>query len=155
MNVPQFREYIVRPVLKYMGMPSLNAEELLIATAVHESVGLEYIRQLGGGPALSLFQIEPATHRDIWKNYIDYRPDLSRLMQRLRFDAFKGQELELMGNLPYATAIARLVYLRARPPLPDKENIKAMAKYWKLYYNSIKGKGRVDDFVNNYHKYVK
>ena len=155
MNVPQFREFIVRPVLKYMGMASLNAEELLIATAVHESNGLEYIRQLGRGPALSVFQIEPATHKDVWNNYIAYRPDLSNLMTRLRFDAFRGQELELMGNLPYAVAIARLIYLRAKPPLPDKENIMGMAKYWKQYYNTLRGKGRVDDFVNNYNRYVK
>jgi hypothetical protein len=154
MNISQFRTHIVKPVLKYLEMDSLNAEELLIATAVHESKNLEYVRQLGGGPALSIFQIEPATHKDVWDNYINYRPDLMRKMSRLRFDAFKGQELELIGNIPYATAIARIIYRRARGRLPDKSDIMGMAKYWKSNYNTFKGKGRVDDFVNNYKRYV-
>jgi hypothetical protein len=136
-------------------MGGYNAEELLVATAIHESMDLQYIRQLGGGPALSLFQIEPDTHRDVWVNFIAYRPELNQLISRLRFDAFQNQELELMGNLPYACAIARLIYRRARGPLPDKDDVKAMAKYWKQNYNTLKGKGRVDHFINNYERYGK
>ena len=155
MNPDQLRVNIIQPVLKYMDMGGLNAEELLLATAVHESGGLQYVRQLGGGPALSLFQIEPRTHDDIWKNYVGYRPQLGAMLNRLRFDAFKGQQLELMGNIPYSVAIARLVYKRARGALPDKDNVKEMAKYWKLNYNTMKGKGTVDEFINNYYRYIK
>ena len=155
MDVRQFREFIIRPVLKYLDMGGLNAEEILVATAVHESMNLQYVRQLGGGPALSFFQIEPATHADVWKNYVAYRPEIRQLLQRLRFDAFQNQELELMGNIPYSVAIARLVYRRARGPLPDKDDIKGMAKYWKANYNTLKGKGRVDEFIANYERYVK
>lgn len=155
MEINQFRNYIVRPVLKYLGKHSPDAEELLVATAVHESCSLQNIRQQGRGHALSFFQIELSVHKDVWDNYIAYHPELLSLMNRLRFDAFKNQELELMGNLPYSVAIARLIYFRARGALPDKGNIMEMAKYWKRNYRTIGGKGRVDAFVNDYRQYVR
>jgi hypothetical protein len=154
MDVEQFRINIVQPVLKFMDMGGLDAEELLIGTAVQESGGLRYVRQLGGGPALSFFQIEPATHQDIHKNYLAYRPELLQQVNRLRFDAFQGHEVELMGNMAYSVAIARLVYRRVRAPLPNKDNVMEMAKYWKMNYNTLKGKGTVGEFVENYKRYV-
>ena len=42
-------------------------------TAAVESRMGTYLRQIGG-PALGIWQVEPATHLDCWDNWLDYRP---------------------------------------------------------------------------------
>ena len=60
-------------------MWSTAAEELVLGTAIVES-SLIYISQHGAGPALGLWQVEPATHDDLYANYLSYRQELgSRL----------------------------------------------------------------------------
>ena len=49
---------------------SQEAENLLMGTAAQESALGEYIRQLGNGPALGIFQMEPETFDDIVRNYL-------------------------------------------------------------------------------------
>jgi len=39
--------------------------------------------------------------------------------------------------------------------LPNAEDIEGLAHYWKKYYNTVYGSGKVEEFVNNYKKYVK
>jgi len=61
LDAGQLRMYVVRPVLRVMSAWSQPAEDLVMGTAAQES-RLTYLRQLGGGPALGLWQMEPATH---------------------------------------------------------------------------------------------
>lgn len=60
MNGKQFRIEIVRPALVTIDLYSDAAENLVMGTAAQES-HLDYVKQSGNGPALSLFQMEPAT----------------------------------------------------------------------------------------------
>ncbi|HIE39972.1 MAG TPA: hypothetical protein EYP76_00900 [Thiomicrorhabdus sp.] len=60
---------------------------------------------------------------------------------------------ELENNDKYAAAIARVHYLRVRAPIPQYNNIPKMAAYWKRYYNTILGKGKEIEFINNWNKY--
>ena len=53
-------------------MYSPVAENLIMGTAAQES-GFTYIKQLGGGPALGMFQVEPATAEDILFRYLKIR----------------------------------------------------------------------------------
>lgn len=69
---------LIRRVLIGIGGYSEEAENLLMGTAAQESALGEYIRQLGNGPALGIFQMEPETFDDIVRNYLSYRPDLCR-----------------------------------------------------------------------------
>jgi hypothetical protein len=69
----QFRALIVRPALESINLWSQQAEDLVMGTAAQES-RLIYLRQLGNGPALGLFQMEPATHNDIWVNFLRWKP---------------------------------------------------------------------------------
>ena len=64
MNPTQFLKYVITPTLADLDMYSPAAAMLLLGTAVTES-NLEYLRQLPDGPALSVYQIEPATARDV------------------------------------------------------------------------------------------
>ena len=74
LDADQFTRLIIRPALKIIGLDFRAAEELLLGTALQES-RLTYLHQLGGGPALGLFQMEPGTHDDIWTNYLWNRPE--------------------------------------------------------------------------------
>lgn len=153
MNVGQFRREIIRPTLKVLDLHSKAAENLLVGTALVESK-LTYLRQLRGGPAVSVYQIEPTTHSDIWSSFLDYRPDLAKRVQVFRSGIADPTE-DLLGNLPYATAIARLVYYRKPEPLPVHYNIMGLAKYWKRYYNTNLGKGDPIKFVQLYETYAR
>lgn len=149
----QFRELVVRPTLQYLGDTRPAMENLLIGTACQES-GLKYLHQLGAGPALGVYQVEPATHRDQWDNYLQYHPGVHDFILKLAaiHSTASGipHENELVGNLPYATAIAWCKYRRAPGALPDAENLYGLANYWKRYYNTAQGAGMVDQWVSNY-----
>lgn len=144
----QLREAIVRPTLNSLQLYSKSAEELLMLTAAVESHCGEFLLQIEG-PALGIYQMEPNTHDDIWKNYLSFRPDLaSRVMQQ-------GEGARnLIGNLYYATAMARVHYLRIPKPLPDAHDTFALANYWKAHYNTEMGSGRCAEAIGKYEKYA-
>jgi hypothetical protein len=151
-NVRDFRECVVTPTLKTLDLYSVAAEQLLLGTAVHES-SLIYLRQIGGGPALGFFQCEPATHSDIWQNYLGGRPALQDKVLKL---AGHGELLpQLMTNLAYATAICRVHYLRVPKALPAEDDVQALAAYWKSSYNTELGAGTPPQFILSYNEHVK
>lgn len=159
LNVIHLRTLIVRPVLEYLDMWSEVAENLVIGTAIQES-RLTHLQQLGGGPAVGIYQMEPNTHTDLWNNYIRFRPTLVTKLNNLRVDSpFDGQFLkvpsyEMIGNLYYATAMCRIHYRRAPSPLPPND-VPLIAAYWKKYYNTPLGAGTVQEFIDNYTKFNK
>ncbi|MEY8241449.1 MAG: hypothetical protein RPT25_13980, partial [Cycloclasticus sp.] len=57
---------------------------------------------------------------------------------------------QLIVNLSYATAIARVIYYRVPKALPPGNDIRALAKYWKTHYNTSLGRGTADEFVQNF-----
>lgn len=150
----QLRENIIVPVLLRMDLFSHTAVNLLMGTCAQESRMGTYLKQLGNGPALGIFQMEPATYKDIWDNYLKYKPELAAKV--LEFKATnKEDEWEMVGNLYYATAMARVHYRRVKASLPsDANNIAGLAQYWKAFYNTPLGKGTVEEFIANYKKYV-
>jgi hypothetical protein len=153
-KIIDFRQSIIKPVLNQMGASNIAAEELLLGTAIQESLFLKYRVQMGGGPALSYYQIEPATHNDIWDNYLRYRSELAA--KAIAFlsspDADKSAELE--ANDKYATAMARIHYMRVPAKLPDAGDVKAQANYWKQYYNTPLGKGKPREFIEKWEQYL-
>lgn len=152
LHVGQFRSLVVRPVLDHLGMHSLAAELLLVGTALVES-RLAYLAQFGGGPALGLFQIEPRTHNDVWRNFLAFRERLAALVEVLAAP-WPDRERQLVTNPAYACAIARLVYWRAPDELPGASDIAGMAGYWKRHYNTERGAGREEDFVSMFRQHV-
>jgi hypothetical protein len=153
------RIYVVRPTLKRLDLWSEAAENLIIGTAAQESRLGTYLHQING-PALGIFQVEPATHGDLWKNYLNYRPSLASKIagfaSRHNSDihSMRVEDSELVTNLAYSTAIARMVYYRVPESLPDSDDIPALATYWKTYFNTYLGRGRPEEFEQNYRKMV-
>jgi hypothetical protein len=154
-NAKQLRELIIRPTLKDMGMWSESAENLLMGTAAQESHLGAYIKQVGKGPALGIYQCEPVTHHDVFSYLVANERRLfgSALPRNLRPDGLVEHD-RLVYDLRYATMICRLHYYRAPKALPEADDIEGMASYWKRFYNSSLGKGKPEEFVRNYERYV-
>lgn len=149
MNPKHLREMIVT-ILKESGMYSLDAVELLMLTAAKES-DLGYNWRQIRGPALGVFQTEPNTEKDLWKNYLKYNPDRSEIIKR--FDT--SDERDLHWNLAYQILICRTHYRRVKEKLPSRHDVPAMGAYWKKYYNTSKGKGTIKSAVAAYEKYCR
>lgn len=153
MDADIFRRLVIRPVLNELGLWSEAAENLLLGTALHESGGLRHVRQIGGGPALGLYQMEPDTHADLWNNWLSYRPTWADAVQAFAIEGMPRVD-SLLYMPAYATAAARLQYYRKPPALPDAHDIPSLAHYWKTHWNTDRGKGTVDQFIDAWSRYV-
>lgn len=157
LDVRQVRDYVVRPVLEDLGVWSLPAEALVLGTAAQESQFVN-LHQVGGGPALGLWQMEPATFDDLFVSYLAFRPGLDRTVRALISAANAAGRpplaLELAWNLRLGAAMCRLHYLRAPFELPVVGDVAGMARAWKEFYNTPGGAGTADEFVNNYRRFV-
>lgn len=146
----------IRPALSGMGpqFGGPDAEEQLLGIAAHESHCGEYLRQEGGGPALGIWQMEPATHDDCWMNFLVYHPELAAAGRKLAgvLDVTQPLATELETNPLYAAFMARVRLYRAKGALPPAGDLDGQAAYWKLNYNGP-GKGTTDEYVANAHTY--
>ncbi len=147
----KFRDDVIEPTLDGLGMGGDAAEELLLGTAIQES-NLTHRTQLGGGPGLGLYQMEPATHDDIWNNYLKYRPDLAAKISAFLTSQDKLHNLQF--NDAYATAMSRVHYSRVSSSLPNAGDISGQASYWKAHYNTPLGKGTISQYIVNWKLYT-
>jgi len=142
---------LITETLKFIGCYSPDAVNLLLGTMAQESAYGKYRRQLGNGPALGVFQMEPRTHNDIVNNFLRYHKDLgAKILQWSRLNQFNSLELE--RNDRYSICMARMQYWR----FPDKmpRDVQGYAELWKKRYNTPLGAGTVNEFLHNYNRYV-
>lgn len=152
-NHHQLRECVIMPALSKLQLYSKDAEELLVFTCAVESNGGTYLKQIKG-PALGIYQMEPATHNDIWQRYIRFHTDLSMMLSMNFYAPRMPDESRLVYDLGYATAMARIHYKRVSAPLPSATDVNAMWEYYKEYYNTKEGKSKKDKSVEAYEKYI-
>ena len=63
-----------------MGLYSIDAVDLVYKTGNAET-GYRHLKQMGGGPAIGFWQVEPATLIDIMDNYVKYRPKIEKRLK--------------------------------------------------------------------------
>ena len=133
--------------LEQLGGPKYSdeARELLMLTAAHESHMGTYLEQKEG-PALGIFQMEPATFRDIEDNYLFYRDELRKHVDW--FFVFPEDPQELVWNLKAAIVMARIHYLRVAERIPL--GTEDQAAYAKKYWNTEAGKATAKDYHEAY-----
>lgn len=137
----------LEPEIKY----SIQAENLILGTGAHESMGWTKRKQMGGGPALGLFQMEPNTFNDIVNNYLRYHPNIvEKIKQIAKTNVLSS--VDLINNDKLAICMCRVHYLRVPEPIPN--DLPGWAKYWKKWYNTAKGKGTEQEFIKNYKRYI-
>lgn len=144
-----YYDNVIVPSLNSIGKYSEQAAQLMLAIAIHES-NLIYDKQIGGGPALGLMQIEPATHDDIWNNVISINSDLESKVNALLGSSTKLSALQ--HNDIYGVAMARIFFTRFSEPLPALGDVQGMAEYWKKYYNTPGGAGTIEKFMNDWYR---
>ena len=87
-----------------------------------------------------------ATLRDLTANWLPRRPKLAEGL-RLFTVPHGALDDQLIWNLAYAGAVARLIYYRRPEPLPRADDLSALAAYWKAHFNTTAGKGTPADFI--------
>ena len=132
---------IIAPTLRRIGLYSPAALNLVAGIGLVES-GYR-TRQQYNGPALGFWQMEPATERDCWVNFLEYRPLLSGLVRKVALPDTPSSAL-LLTNDAYAAAMCRIRLYRSSDPLPDATDAEALCRAWKLIYNTVEGAGQVD-----------
>ena len=151
MTAQELRD-IIQKALAPLGLWSAGAEELLMATAAQESHLGQYRRQING-PALGIYQMEPATFNDLFTNYLQYHPTIkSEILFQSHGDASPET---LVENDAFATCMARVLYLRAPEALPASTDLGGIWRLYKLRWNTPLGAATHDQFVANYNRYVK
>ena len=135
-----------RALLNRILPPKLHSEsaiELLLGTAAQESAFGTYLRQFGKGPARGAFQMEGMTFGDLVNRYSDEFPEINN---------WKFEELE--WDLRKAAIMARIKYYSCPGRLPLSNDLVGMARYWKRWYNTPLGCGTIEEFIENYLRYV-
>jgi len=152
LNCEQLTEFVIKRALYDLQLLSDDAVELLVFTCANESHGGTYLHQVKG-PALGIYQMEPATYNDIWQNYIQHKSSiLIQLIHNFQAPTMPSED-RLVYDLRFATAMARLHYARVNEPLPKASNIEAIWNYYKTHYNTLAGKANLIQAQEAYHRF--
>lgn len=155
MNRTQVLQEIIIPTLDGIGAGGRNAASLVLVTGEVESA-YTYIRQLGWGPAKSFWQVEPATHHDVVDNYLSYRPWLAKsIKETTGVNPYDKDDTQLVYNLSYACAIARMLYYRQPFILPRWNDMGGQWKVYKRYYNTWKGDTTFEEYEDAFNNVIK
>ena len=148
---------LIKRVLQKIDLYSSEAAEFIYNIGLVESkyVYLEQIK----GPARGVYQCEPWVAVDIIENFLQYRPDLMKLvasacyLDRSHFTAPKEKDWEyiLTTNIAAQIVFCRLHLRRIPRKLP--KTLEEQAKQWKVYYNTAKGRGTPEKYCEIVQKY--
>jgi hypothetical protein len=156
-NCQQLRDLIVIPVLKSLNLFSDAAVALILGTAAQETHMGDYLVQTNlpvGKGGLGIYQIEEVTYNRIWDEEIQKNPERKNTIVKILGYIDKPSPERLISDLALSTVIVRLYYYQINDPLPSYKDIVGLAKYYKKYYNTEKGKATLREFIINYHEYV-
>lgn len=149
MNLRNVMNMVIGPALRDAEMHSDDACRLVLETGLVESGYREIAQQPNGGPALGFWQMEGPTHDDIWKNYLQYRPELAkRIIWASSLDMPANSapsSVLLVYHLRYAAIMCRVHYMRVPDALPT--DLEGRAAYWKAFFNTAGGKGTVEKYI--------
>ena len=144
-NHKQLRDLITRVLKEIPSGYSEDAVELLMMIAAHESRLGTYIKQTNG-PALGVFQVEPATHDTVWEHGGSCKTNANLL-------AINWSEAGLEYDLRYQIFIARQRLFMFTETIPSNRMVMKMAEYCKRYWNTKHGKATAYDYHEAYLDY--
>ena len=123
-----------------------EARDLIFETGMAET-GYRHLEQMKakkGIGAVSFWQIEPGTIKDIWDNYIVYRKPLIEMAYSLGFKE-NEQTWCVMTNIALAVFFCRIYYRRKPGSIPL--TIEGRSTYWKKWYNTELGAGTESHYL--------
>lgn len=146
MNNEFVKKHVIIPALQAINSYSDDRLDMVFVTGAAESL-YQHVRQIGGGPARGYWQMEQATHDDLWRNFLG-QSSRRHIVNGLAYLSKRpGVPYELEVNPWYAAAMCAIHYMRFPEPLPKAGNRMAQAVYWQEYYNTHEGKGTIGGFL--------
>ncbi len=149
------RRMLVRTVLEGLQLWSADAEELVLRTGAVESLYL-FRSALNNAPERGFWQIHPQTAADVLFRYLDLP---SKAERKARLEWMLGYSLEtlekdshlleqeLRTNDILGVSICRLWYLLSPYRIPKAEHVKAQGWLWKRWFNTSRGAGTINYFI--------
>lgn len=145
-----FLQQVIQPTLRQLGVTSPVAEQLLLATAYHQS-GLG--EQLQTKQGLGLYTISPELHTEVWDYYLAKDCDLASQVRGMasQHEFPKAPHSELVCNLRYATAIAWMLFQYRGVKIPDVTDSCSIARCWQKAFGTHGGNTfEADQFAQHY-----
>lgn len=124
-----------------------TAKEMIIETAIAET-GLGQIEDKTAGAGMGITQFDKLPFDDIRDRSIKLRP---KILKELHIDISLVEWDDLRYNQFLALLFTRLHYWLKGDPIPAR--IEERAKYWKLHYNTVQGKGTSEHYLEMNRKY--
>lgn len=140
MNYLDFRHWCTEFLLEF-GMHSDHCVELLAMIVAHESLGGKYRRQAGGGPAMSIYQIEKVAHDDVWDRSRSIHSNALRL-------GIKRDWSKMECDDRYSTFVAR--HIIALDPSEIPKDIDGKSDWCKIKWNTAAGKATAEKYKRDY-----
>ncbi len=147
--------------LKGTGLYTRDIHNLLLGTAASES-DFGFLNKQVKGPAVGIFQMEPATHNDIWEHWIGQKPKLKKHVEATMWKNVP-KIVQLRYNLNYQIIMAAVHYHRINSVTKclDHKKFKDQKdyKWWlawvhKKVYNTKLGKSTTTRYFEKYNEYV-
>jgi hypothetical protein len=156
-NCSQLKTVIVEPALNCIGLFSDAAVNLLLGTTAQETLMGRYIVQTDIAPfdgGIGIYQMQQKTYDYIWDRRIEASVAMkAKIKLYLGYDG-KPMAARMASDLALATIMARLYYANNLEMLPEANDLKGLARYYKIYWNTMSGSATEDQFIANYKEYV-
>lgn len=143
---------LIRATSERVGLWTPAVETQLLMIAAHESHMGRWLRQQGG-PALGIWQMEPATHDDCMAIVVPRRAEFNRAL-RVYAHGHGLVAATMVHEHAYACLMARLQVWRVREVLPNEFDVEGHARYAKNHWNTHLGKATVKDYADAYRTMV-
>ena len=129
-NCRELLEYVIQPTLQQIGADSPRAEQLLLATANHQSEMGHHLQHQDG---IGIYGITVERHQDVWDNHLALDCELASMVRGMasQHEFPKSPHTELVTNLRYATAIAWLIYAHHGVELDEKTTAEDLTGHWQ------------------------
>jgi hypothetical protein len=149
-----FCAHLIRTTLEGGPFPDIERSVSIILGTMAQESCFTYTRQIGGGPARGLGQIEPATEQSLWMDFLAYNPEISAFVTS-RCGRGGPDEVALEYDLVYGILLMRVLYFWRDPErLPEVEDIEEAAVRYKKFYNTPAGAASEEDYCTSYATYV-
>ena len=156
MDAQQLHYYIIKPTLQYRSGNYYSKESafLLLCTAAIESNCGEFIKQING-PALGVWQMEPATQMDIYsecdalKTVGTENSETFNFITDLKLKGSMTNKSAMILSPMYSCSMSRLEYsmdpiLLPILPVDSSVDLKSVYEYYKRVYNTELGASTYD-----------
>lgn len=133
---------------------SKEIHDIVLETAAVESLRGQLVRQKRG-PALGIYQMEPETREDLL-NWLKYRHKDVYNEVMVFWEKKQTDEWNYVHNIPWQTAMCLIKYWYVSGHnLQDLcRDRSSRAVLWRIRYNTLKGKGSVQAYIENARMYA-